>query len=37
VFSFEGNAHFSAKVLRKQMKTRGKTMIAFFDKIRPVG
>jgi outer membrane protein insertion porin family len=29
---FEGNAHFSAKVLRKQMKTRGKTMIAFFDK-----
>ena len=29
---FEGNAHFSAKILRKQMKTRGKTMIAFFDK-----
>src|SRR5207247_2161381 len=29
---FEGNAHFSAKVLRKQMKTRGKTPIAFLDK-----
>src|SRR5438477_10240957 len=29
---FEGNEHFSEKVLRKQMKTRGKTMIAFIDK-----
>ena len=29
---FEGNAHFSEKVLRKQMKTRGKTLIAFLDK-----
>jgi outer membrane protein insertion porin family len=29
---FEGNEHFSEKVLRKQMKTRGKTLIAFFDK-----
>ncbi|MDQ2824911.1 MAG: outer membrane protein assembly factor BamA [Verrucomicrobiota bacterium] len=29
---FEGNAHFSEKVLRKQMKTRGKTLIAFIDK-----
>jgi len=29
---FEGNAHFSGKVLRKQMKTRGKTLIAFLDK-----
>jgi outer membrane protein insertion porin family len=29
---FEGNVHFSDKVLRKQMKTRGKTMIAFIDK-----
>src|SRR6059058_1340609 len=30
--NFEGNNHFSAKVLRKQMKTRGKTPIAFLDK-----
>lgn len=29
---FEGNAHFSEKILRKQMKTKGKTMIAFIDK-----
>jgi outer membrane protein insertion porin family len=29
---FEGNAHFSDQVLRKQMKSKGKTLIAFFDK-----
>jgi outer membrane protein insertion porin family len=29
---FEGNEHFSQGVLRKQMKTRGKTLISFFDK-----
>src|SRR5438128_2811005 len=29
---FEGNAHFREKVLRKQMKTRGKTLIYFVDK-----
>ena len=29
---FEGNQHFSAKILRKQMKTKGKTMFAFIDK-----
>jgi outer membrane protein insertion porin family len=29
---FEGNAHFSERVLRKQMKTRGKTLISFLDK-----
>ena len=29
---FEGNAHVSQKVLRKQMKTRGKTLIHFVDK-----
>ena len=29
---FEGNEHFSATVLRKQMKTKGKTLIAFIDK-----
>ncbi len=29
---FEGNTHFSDKVLRKQMKTRGKTIISFLDK-----
>jgi outer membrane protein insertion porin family len=29
---FEGNAHFSEKVLRKQMKTRGRTLIHFIDK-----
>ena len=29
---FQGNQHFSERVLRKQMKTRGKTMLAFVDK-----
>ena len=29
---FEGNTHFSDTVLRKQMKTKGKSMIAFIDK-----
>src|SRR5438552_2278266 len=29
---FEGNAHFSERVLRKQMKTRGKTIIYFLAK-----
>ena len=29
---FEGNAHFSDRVLRKQMKTKGKTLISLFDK-----
>src|SRR6266446_2578780 len=29
---FEGNEHFSEKVLRKQMKTRGRTPIYFLDK-----
>src|ERR1041385_5028929 len=29
---FEGNEHVSAKVLRKQMKTRGQTLIHFIDK-----
>ncbi len=29
---FQGNEHFSQGVLRKQMKTRGKTLISFFDK-----
>ena len=29
---FEGNAHISQRVLRKQMKTRGKTLIYFMDK-----
>src|SRR6266436_5236513 len=29
---FEGNAHFSEKVLRKQMKTKGRTFIYFMDK-----
>jgi outer membrane protein insertion porin family len=29
---FEGNEHFSERLLRKQMKTRGKTMISFVDK-----
>jgi len=29
---FEGNVHISQKVLRKQMKTRGKTLIHFMDK-----
>src|SRR6201984_3067461 len=30
--NFEGNTHFSQRVLRKQMKTRGKTPISFLDK-----
>jgi outer membrane protein insertion porin family len=30
--NFEGNAHFTAKVLRKQMKTRGRSFIYFVDK-----
>jgi outer membrane protein insertion porin family len=30
--AFEGNEHFSDRVLRKQMKTRRKTFIAFIDK-----
>jgi outer membrane protein insertion porin family len=30
--NFEGNAHFSAKVLRKEMKIRGRTFIYFVDK-----
>ena len=29
---FEGNDHFSERVLRNQMKTRGKTLVSFFDK-----
>ena len=29
---FEGNEHFSERVLRKQMKTKGKTLISFIDK-----
>jgi outer membrane protein insertion porin family len=29
---FEGNAHISEKTLRKQMKTRGRTLIYFMDK-----
>ena len=29
---FEGNAHFSDRALRKQMKTRQKTIFAFVDK-----
>src|SRR5216684_3454822 len=29
---FEGNEHLSERILRKQMKTRGKTMISFVDK-----
>src|SRR6266480_1976186 len=29
---FEGNAHIKASALRKQMKTRGKTVIYFLDK-----
>src|SRR5213596_1508180 len=29
---FEGNAHISQKTLRKQMKTRGRTLIYFMDK-----
>src|SRR6266550_4244924 len=30
--NFEGNTHFSEKVLRKQMKTRGRTPLYFLDK-----
>jgi outer membrane protein insertion porin family len=30
--NFEGNTHFTAKVLRKQMKTRGRSFIYFVDK-----
>jgi outer membrane protein insertion porin family len=30
--NFEGNTHLSEKVLRKQMKTRGRTPIHFLDK-----
>ncbi len=29
---FEGNAHFSQQTLRKQMKTKGKTILSVFDK-----
>src|SRR6266481_3924903 len=29
---FEGNEHFRESILRKQMKTRGKTLVSFFDK-----
>src|SRR6058998_787775 len=29
---FEGNAHISQKTLRKQMKTKGRTLIYFMDK-----
>ncbi len=29
---FEGNEHFGERVLRKQMKTRGKTLVSFIDK-----
>ena len=29
---FQGNTHFSDKILRKEMKTKAKTLIAFFDK-----
>src|SRR5215475_2911059 len=29
---FEGNAHISTRTLRKQMKTRGRTIIYFMDK-----
>jgi outer membrane protein insertion porin family len=29
---FEGNTHFGERVLRKQMKTRGRTLIYFMDK-----
>ena len=29
---FEGNAHFSDKILRKQMKTKKKSFISFIDK-----
>src|SRR5437660_5155248 len=29
---FQGNEHFSERILRKQMKTRGKTLVSFVDK-----
>jgi len=29
---FEGNQHFGPTILRKQMKTKGKTLLAFMDK-----
>jgi len=29
---FEGNEHFSERVLRGQMKTKGKTLVSFIDK-----
>src|SRR6266487_283712 len=29
---FEGNEHFNERILRKQLKTRGKTMFSFIDK-----
>jgi outer membrane protein insertion porin family len=29
---FQGNEHFSEKILRKEMNTRGKTLISFIDK-----
>jgi outer membrane protein insertion porin family len=29
---FQGNEHFSERLLRKQMKTRGKTLYSFIDK-----
>ncbi len=29
---FEGNEHFSERMLRKQMKTRGRTLLTFVDK-----
>jgi len=32
LIEFEGNQHFSDAVLRKQMKTRGKSFISFIDK-----
>jgi outer membrane protein insertion porin family len=32
VVRFEGNTHFSERVLRKQMKTKGKTILSFVDK-----
>src|SRR5689334_17287681 len=32
LIKFEGNEHYSDRVLRKQMKTKGKTLLAFVDK-----
>src|SRR5256886_7146663 len=32
IIHFQGNEHFSERLLRRQMKTRGKTMISFVDK-----